>query len=172
MAFHAGNLALHVTVSLVLLGFARDFLADAAGLPDARARRIGGWAALLFAVHPLCSEMPNYARARDIGMVSLFSLLAAWAMVHWRREGEWRPFGVAVAAVAAAAFSKEVSLPLAVGMVGMLRPPVVRRVALAGIVATGVIVSARRTLDWRNLDKLVANVTAQYPANARARQEL
>ena len=53
VAFHAGNLLLHVAVSLALLGFAREFLADAAGLPSERARRIGGWAAVLFAVHPL-----------------------------------------------------------------------------------------------------------------------
>lgn len=115
VAFHAGNLALHAAVSLVLLGFARDFLAVAAEWPEAPARRVSGWAALLFAAHPLCSEMPNYARARDIGLVTLCALLAAWAALRWRRDGAWRWLGAAGAAVAAGTFSKEVGLPLAVG---------------------------------------------------------
>ena len=115
VAFHAGNLVLHTVVSLVLLGFAREFLAVAACQPPACARRVAGWAALLFAVHPLCSEMPNYARARDIGMVSLFALLAAWAAVRWRRDGAWRWLGATCGAVAAATFCKEVGLPLAAG---------------------------------------------------------
>ncbi len=127
VAFHAGNLLLHVTVSLALLGFAREFLADAAGLPPERARRVGGWAAVLFAVHPLCSEMPNYARARDIGLVSLFSLLAAWAVLRWRRDGAPRWAVATVAAVAAAAFSKEVGLPVAVGTATLVAFGVRRR---------------------------------------------
>ena len=67
VAFHVGNLLLHVAVSLVLLGFARDFLADGAGLPADLARRVEGWAALAFVVHPLCSERPNYARLGTSG---------------------------------------------------------------------------------------------------------
>ena len=120
VAFHAGNLLLHVAVSLALLGFARDFLTDAALLPPERARWIAGWGAVLFATHPLCSEMPNYARARDIGMVSLFSLLAAWAALRWRRDGALRWIVAAFGAAAAAAFSKEVGLPLAVGTAALV----------------------------------------------------
>ena len=120
VAFHAGNLLLHVAVSLALLGFAREFLADSAYLPPERARRISGWAAVLFAVHPLCSEMPNYTRARDIGLVSLFSLLAAWAALRWRRNGALCWAGAALGAVAAATFSKEVGLPLAAGTAALV----------------------------------------------------
>lgn len=126
-AFHAGNLLLHTAVSLALMGFAQDFLADAAGLPPARARRIGGWGALLFAVHPLCSEMPNYARARDIGLVSLFSLLAAWAALRWRRDGRSRWAVAVCGTLAAAAVSKEVGLPLALGTVVLVAFGVRRR---------------------------------------------
>ena len=119
VAFHAGNLLLHVAASLALLGFTWDLLAHA-GLPPERARRVGGWGAVLFAAHPLCSEMPNYARARDIGLVSLFALLAAWAVVRWRREGSWLWVGAALAATAAATFSKEVGLPVAAGTVALV----------------------------------------------------
>ena len=41
----------------------------------------------------------------------------------------------------------------------------------AGLLAAGVVLSARRTLDWRSADTLAANVVAQYPLQARARQE-
>ena len=37
--------------------------------------------ALLFAVHPLASEIPNYARTQDLAWVTLFSLLASWAFL-------------------------------------------------------------------------------------------
>ena len=114
-AFHAGNLLLHAAVSLAVLGFAREFLTDAARLPAPRAARIALGAALLFAVHPLCSEIPNYTRARDIALVSGCALLAGWAVMRWRREGRWRWLGAAAAAILAGTFSKEVGCIVAGG---------------------------------------------------------
>ena len=143
-AFHAGNLLLHVGVSLVVLGFARHFLADAAEMPAERARRVGGWAALGFAVHPLCSEVPNYTRARDIELVTLFSLLAGWAVLRWRRGGTWGWFGAAVAAAVAARFSKEVGLPLAVGTAVLIALGVARRSPVEASPHTGTERTRRR----------------------------
>ena len=119
-AFHAVNLLIHAAVSLVLLGFAREFLTDAARLPAPRAGRIAFGAALLFAVHPLCSEIPNYVRARDIELVSGFALLAGWAVLRWWREGRWRWLGTAGAAFLAATFSKEVGCVVAGGTIALV----------------------------------------------------
>ena len=83
VGFHAVNWLLHVAVACALFGFGQDFL-------------IGRWpegvalfGALLFAVHPLASEIPNYARTQDLAWVTLFSLLAAWAMLRYLRDGGW-----------------------------------------------------------------------------------
>ena len=126
-AFHAGNVLLHAGVALAVFGFAREFLTEAAGLPPDRARRVGAWAGALFAVHPLCSEIPNYVRARDIALVSLFTVLTAWAVLRWRRRGGWRWLAAALAALLAATFSKEVGIVVAGGTavlawVGVSRP--------------------------------------------------
>ena len=85
VAFHAVNWLLHTAVACVVFGFGRDFLrgrASAAGLAL--------FGALLFAVHPLASEIPNYARTQDLAWVTLFSLLASWALLRFLRDGGWR----------------------------------------------------------------------------------
>ncbi len=82
--FHAVNWLLHTAVACVLFAFGRDFL-----LGKWRAG-VALFAALLFAVHPLASEIPNYARTQDLAWVTLFSLLAAWAMLRFVRDSGWR----------------------------------------------------------------------------------
>ena len=84
VAFHAVNWLLHTAVACVLFGFGRDFLRDrmAAG--------VALFAALLFAVHPLGSEIPNYMRTQDLAWVTLFSLLASWALLLFLRDGGWK----------------------------------------------------------------------------------
>ena len=121
-AFHAVNLALHVVTAGVLFLFGGDYLRAAAGLPDDRARRFGCWAGLLFAVHPLCSEIPNYARARDIELVSLFSLLAGRAALRWRWCGYswWRGGATCLVAVAGATFSKDVGIVVSLSTVALV----------------------------------------------------
>ena len=129
-AFHAGNLVIHGSVAVLVSGFARTFLTETAALPPERARRIGWWAGLLFAVHPLCSETLDYAQARDIELVTLFSVLAAWAALRWRRQRrpEYGWPSAMLLAVGAATFSKEVGFILAAGsaalvFLGTARPP-------------------------------------------------
>ena len=129
-AFHAGNLLLHGIVAVLVSGFARTFLTEAVPLPPERARRIGWWAGLFFAVHPLCSEVLNYTKSRDIELVTLFAVLAARSAVRWRRQRK-PGHGWAVAtllAVTAATFCKEVGFIIAAGSValvwfGLRRPP-------------------------------------------------
>ncbi|MEO6475401.1 MAG: hypothetical protein ABIQ96_09800 [Luteolibacter sp.] len=83
VAFHAFNWLLHTAVACVLFGFGRDFLKGR--WPEG----VALFGALLFAVHPLASEIPNYARTQDLAWVTLFSLLAAWAMLRYLQEGGW-----------------------------------------------------------------------------------
>lgn len=84
VAFHAVNWLLHTAVACVLFGFARDFLRGRAS------EGVALFAALLFAVHPLASEIPNYARTQDLAWVTLFSLLASWALLRFLGDGGWR----------------------------------------------------------------------------------
>ncbi|MFM7180499.1 MAG: hypothetical protein ACKO2G_03420 [Verrucomicrobiales bacterium] len=72
VVFHAVNWLLHAGNVLILWALARSLL-------GAENQGIALVAALLFAAHPLGSEIPNYARAHDLAWVTLFSLGAAWA---------------------------------------------------------------------------------------------
>ena len=83
VGFHAMNWLLHAAVACALFGFGRDFIKGR--WPEG----VALFGALLFAVHPLASEIPNYARTQDLAWVTLFSLLAAWAMLRYLREGGW-----------------------------------------------------------------------------------
>ncbi len=96
VAFHAVNWILHTAVACVLFGFGRDFLRERwpAG--------VALFGALLFAVHPLASEIPNYLRTQDLAWVTLFSLLAAWALLRFLRDGgRWKLAGCAICIVGA-----------------------------------------------------------------------
>jgi hypothetical protein len=100
VGFHVVNWLLHTSVACVLFGFGRDFLK---GKWPTGAAFFG---ALLFAVHPLASEIPNYARTQDLAWVTLFSLLAAWAMLRALRDGRWSLLFLCGLAVTGATFSK------------------------------------------------------------------
>ncbi len=100
VGFHAVNWLLHTAISCVLYGFGRELLR---GKWPAGVALCG---ALLFAVHPLGSEIPNYVRTQDLAWVTLFSLLAGWSLLAFLRGGGfWRLAGC-VAFVAGAAISK------------------------------------------------------------------
>jgi len=83
VGIHAVNWLLHTAVGCVLFALGRDLLKGRwpAG--------VAWFGALLFVVHPLGSEIPNYARTQDLAWVTLFSLLAAWAMLRYLGEGGW-----------------------------------------------------------------------------------
>ena len=81
VGFHAVNWLLHTAVACVLFGLGRDFLRGRAN------EGVAWFGALLFAVHPLASEIPNYARTQDLAWVTLFSLLAAWSLLRFLQGG-------------------------------------------------------------------------------------
>ena len=112
VAFHAVNWLLHTAAACVLFGFGRDFL---------RGRAPAGVAlfgALLFAVHPLASEIPNYARTQDLAWVTLFSLGASWALLLFLRDGGWRKLLWTALCVIGATMSKGPGLFHALMMTG------------------------------------------------------
>lgn len=98
--FHAVNWLLHTSIACVLYGFGRDFLRDR------EQGRVALFGAVLFAVHPLGSEIPNYARTQDLAWVTLFSLLAAWALLRFLKDGGWMKLLGCLMMMAGATFSK------------------------------------------------------------------
>ncbi len=125
VGFHAVNWLLHTAVACVLFGFGRDFVRDKWPVGVAL------FGALLFAVHPLASEIPNYARTQDLAWVTLFSLLAAWAMLGFLRDGGWWKAAACVVFMLGATFSKGpglIHVIIAVGAVKLvfLQPKHVR----------------------------------------------
>jgi protein O-mannosyl-transferase len=115
-AWHAVNLALHVAVTLVLLGVLRRLI-------PARAAFAG---ALLFAAHPIFAEPVNYIFARGTLLAALFSLLAVRS---WVLERRW----IAVVWFAAAMLAKEecAALPVVLLLLEVSRRRPLRR-ALSG----------------------------------------
>lgn len=80
--FHAFNLVVHILAAAVLIPTIRRFLTAGNWLRDDASRlRTATVAALLFAVHPLCSEPVNYTRCLMIGLVNLFTILSVWTTV-------------------------------------------------------------------------------------------
>lgn len=98
--FHAVNWLLHTSVACVLFGFGRDFLRGRAPAG------VAWFGAVLFAVHPLASEIPNYARTQDLAWVTLFSLLASWSLLRFMRDGAWRNLLWTVLGITGATLSK------------------------------------------------------------------
>lgn len=114
VAFHAVNWLLHTAVACVLFGFGRDFLRGRA--PDG----VAWFGALLFAVHPLASEIPNYARTQDLAWVTLFSLLAAWSLLRFLQGGGWQNLLGMALAITGATLSKGPGLFHALMMTGVV----------------------------------------------------
>lgn len=110
--FHLENLLLHLAVALCIYWLARDFMALGGAESPERWEDAAWLAALLFAVHPLTSEVTNYVRARDHGLVTLFSLLAGGCtLLALQRRWLWA-LG-ALAGVVLATISKGPGLPQA-----------------------------------------------------------
>jgi hypothetical protein len=100
VAFHAVNWLLHTAIACVLYVSGRDYLRRRA--PEGAAL-LG---ALLFAAHPLASEIPNYARTQDLAWVTLFSLLAAWLLFRALQGNPTRNLLGSAACFAGASVSK------------------------------------------------------------------
>ena len=109
---HAVNWLLHTAVACVLFAFGRDFTRGKTS------ETVPLFGAVLFAVHPLASEIPNYARCQDLAWVTLFSLLACWSMLLFLQRGGWMKIVWTALAIAGATMSKGPGMFHAVMMVG------------------------------------------------------
>jgi protein O-mannosyl-transferase len=91
--FHLFNLLLHVAGALAVYYFGRHLLqvrSSAESEEGDKVRWIAWVAAMIFATHPMATEVTNYVRARDHGMVGLFSFLAAcFAVMGAKRDVRW-----------------------------------------------------------------------------------
>lgn len=119
VGFHAVNWLIHTTIACVLFAFGRDFLRGK------WSPGVAMFGALLFAVHPLASEIPNYARGQDLAWVTLFSLLAAWGVLRFLRRDDlwsirWKWLALSVVCILLAAVSKGPGLLHALMMVGVV----------------------------------------------------
>ncbi|NQZ98279.1 MAG: tetratricopeptide repeat protein [Myxococcales bacterium] len=83
-AFRAGNLALHVLSALALYGvLRRTLLAKRLGRRFARdANALAFTTALLWVLHPLCTEIVLYVTQRSDSLMSLFLLLTLYATLR------------------------------------------------------------------------------------------
>jgi hypothetical protein len=115
-AFHAVTLILHVMVAVLTFELARAWLPRLGFSPNA-VRQVALWGALLFACHPLGSEVTNYARCSDLELVMVFSLLAALAGLRWLDRG-WRWIPAMILAIALAGMSKGPGIWHALAIVG------------------------------------------------------
>lgn len=112
VGFHAVNWLLHTASACALFLLGREFVRGRA------AEGVALFGALLFAVHPLASEIPNYARTQDLAWVTLFSLLACLALLRFLRVGGWKPLLCVVLGIAGATMSKGPGLFHALMMTG------------------------------------------------------
>jgi tetratricopeptide (TPR) repeat protein len=107
--YHLVNIALHAVCALLLLLVARRTLALTAVRPrfGSSAGNLAFAAALLWALHPLNSEVVNYISQRSESLMAAFFLLTLYAAIraHEQRGVGWT--FVAIAACLAGVASKE-----------------------------------------------------------------
>ena len=122
--YHLGNIFLHVLVTLCVFGFIRQLLLTAGGQPSS-AGRYALLAALVFAVHPVHTEVVNSIFNRSEALATLGGVAGLWWFLHHldsRPVKAW--LGLAVAYLFAM-FAKEnaVVLPgLAIVLVWVFTP--------------------------------------------------
>ena len=168
--YHVGNLAVLLLTALALFGVVRRTL-----LLDGLAPRFGEHAtplaaacALIWALHPLNSEVVNYVSQRTTSMMGLFFLLTVYCGIRALRHGRSLWSAAAVACCAAGMASKEsmVTAPLIVVffdrvfVFGSLRDALRRRgVLYAGLAATWVLLAALMLTGGRTTVGFDAGVT-------------
>jgi tetratricopeptide (TPR) repeat protein len=113
--FHATNLAVHLLGALVLLALVRrTLLLPPAPASTARARWLGFAVALLWLVHPVQTEVVNYAIQRSESLMSLFYLLTLLLALRARGHTRFGLGGVVACALGMASKESMVTAPVAV----------------------------------------------------------
>jgi protein O-mannosyl-transferase len=109
-SYRVGNLLIHVLAALALFGVVRRTLVvlPADAFPRATAASVAWVCALLWALHPLNSEIVDYVTQRSSGMLGLFYLLTIYCAIRSatdRRGAMW--VAAAVVCCAAGVLCKE-----------------------------------------------------------------
>jgi len=119
VAFHVGNLLIHLAAALALFGVVRRTLERPRlrGIFGDAALWVAASIALLWVVHPLTTAAVTYVVQRVESLMALFYLLTLYCAIRADEPAHrWRWTGAAVACCAAGMATKEamVSAPLAV----------------------------------------------------------
>ena len=101
--YHLFNGFLHAVNAILLLLLVRSL-----GLGG----QVAFVAALLFAVHPLNSEVVHYASSRSEALMASFFLAACWAYLRYAASGDWKWYGVALCGAGLAMLCKSVAVVL------------------------------------------------------------
>lgn len=103
IAFHATNLLVHVLAALALFGLVRQTLLTAPLRPrwGPHATGLAMAIALLWSLHPLCTEAVTYISQRSEAMAALFYLLTLYCLARGRHEEQRRLWHVAAVAACA-----------------------------------------------------------------------
>ena len=107
--YHAWNLVVHVSAALVGMGvIRRTLLRFPLSAPYGRASEFAFAVALVWAIHPLNSEVVNYVTQRTESMMALFYLLTLYASIRALEQRQrWRWSTLAVTACALGMLCKE-----------------------------------------------------------------
>ena len=168
-AHHLGNLILQIVASLLAYVLALELLRhwSHVQLSDRQRVAAAGFAALLFAIHPVSGFVVNYISARDLLLMQVFFLATLLAYAHMRRKGEnaWRWLLVlALLSLSLLAKTNLVVAPLLFIAFDLLlaRDPlrdarVWQRAAAAGLVIIAFFVVTQLALGFSDLRQIVVD---------------
>jgi tetratricopeptide (TPR) repeat protein len=112
------NLGLHALTALTLFGVLRRSFARASPPLSALATPAALACALLWLVHPLNTEVVNYATQRTESMMALFYLLGLYASIRAvdAGRGRWQAAAIVSALCAVASKESAITLPIVVAL--------------------------------------------------------
>ena len=151
--YHLANLAIHLLAALALCGVVRRTL-ELDGLHPGlreRARDLAFVSALIWMLHPLQSEVVNYATQRTTSMKGLALLITLYCSIRalGTRPGRWTAAAVVSCAAGMACKESMVIAPILIVLFdrvfvyGSLREAVTRRrVLYAGLAASWIVLAA------------------------------
>ncbi|MHB0925039.1 MAG: tetratricopeptide repeat protein [Gallionellaceae bacterium] len=160
MPFRLGNMLLHIAVGLVLFQFLSLLYREVLGADEYEKLAYGwsaGFAALLFALHPVSVYAVAYLVQRSILFATLFSLLALWSYLQGLTRANAKGWLFAsVFCYTAAVFSKEhaIALPMVMLALTMLLRVPSRKLwkelwwvyVLCGLVAVYIVLASKGVL--------------------------
>ncbi len=170
--YHLVNVLIHATAACLLMVFLWALGAEV---------RIGLWAGLLFAVHPICSEPVNYISSRSESLAGLFYVggLASFALTYARKATRFRPLGWACMTAGLLSKSSAITLPAALLLLDGLilcrgdlrtlaRNALQRHTVYWAIALAYVLVIVFNRFLTTSLDKRVRGMDEQLPTQIKA----